>query len=92
MKVYAACETSSLRTTFIYVTPILNPFPHFVLLAAKVHRTICFPLTTSGNGLTFDLKVSKEGTFALAKVKLFYSQLYCFVLELYVEIFLVTVV
>ena len=67
MKVCAACETSSLRTTFIYVTPILNPCRHFVLFAAKVNRTICFPLTTSGNGLTFDLKVSKTRYFRTCK-------------------------
>ncbi len=37
----------------IYVTLPLNPHRHFVLLAAKVHWTICFPLATSGRGLTF---------------------------------------
>ena len=42
----------------IYVTLPLNPHRHFVLLAAKVHWTICFPLATSGRGLTIaSLKV-----------------------------------
>ena len=35
-----------------YVTPFLNPNRHFVLLAAKVHWTICLSLATSGKGLT----------------------------------------
>ena len=34
-----------------YVTPFLNPNRHFVLLAAKVHWTICLSLATSGKGL-----------------------------------------
>ena len=43
---------------FVYVTLPLNPYRHFVLLAAKVHWTICLPLATSGSGLAFaSLKV-----------------------------------
>jgi hypothetical protein len=34
-----------------YVTLFLNPNRHFVLLAAKVHWTICLSLATSGKGL-----------------------------------------
>ncbi len=37
----------------IHVTLSLNPYRHFVLLAAKVHWTICLPLATSGKGLAF---------------------------------------
>ena len=42
-----------------HVTLLLNPHRHFMLLAAKVHWTICLPLATSGGGLTFaSLRVS----------------------------------
>ena len=48
-----------------YVTPFLNPNRHFVLLAAKVHWTICLSLATSGKGLTIaPLKYFKLNCFS----------------------------
>ena len=37
---------------FVYVAPSLNPDHHFVLLPAKVHRTVCLSVATSGTGLS----------------------------------------
>ena len=39
------------------------------LFAGKVLWTISLPLSTPGKGLTHDLKVSKYGSFANAKLK-----------------------
>ena len=66
-----------------YVTPFLNPNRHFVLLAAKVHWTICLSLATSGKGLTIaPLKYFKLNSFSnqVAKIekdwKIFYKNIY----------------
>ena len=65
-----------------YVTPFLNPNRHFVLLAAKVHWTICLSLATSGKGLTIaPLKYFKLNSclFQGAKIekdwKIFYKNI-----------------
>ena len=65
-----------------YVTPFLNPNRHFVLLAAKVHWTICLSLATPGKGLTIaPLKYFKLNSclFQGAKIekdwKIFYKNI-----------------
>ena len=58
MSTYRLIWVCAQNEKMYHVTLLLNPRRHSVLLAAKVHWTVCFPLATSGGGLAFaSLKV-----------------------------------